>query len=70
MRASLQHAWHWMHDEGASAGHWCSQHVLHDTRFWLYLLMAVALAAFIAVLFRTGGTVLYESFLAYPYGAL
>jgi hypothetical protein len=73
MKTSLQHTWHWMHDEGAAAGHWCSQHMLHDARFWLYLLIAGALAALIALLFSAGGGAVLDydpRFFVYPYGAL
>ena len=72
MQTNLHHPLHWMHEETVAAGHWCSMHMLHDYHFWLYLLIAVVLITFIALLFTTGsGTVLDHElrYYAYPYGA-
>ncbi len=71
MNANLHRALHWMHDETATVGHWCSLHILHDYHFWLYLMIAVLTLAFIALLVGVNGSGVTGSnfpYYYYPYG--
>lgn len=72
MRTTLHHAMHWMHDETATVGHWCNMHMVHDYHFWLYLLIAAVLIAFIVLMISMGGGVtgIDSRFYAYPYTTL
>ena len=72
MQANLHHALQWMQHEKTVAGHWCSLHLVHDYHFWLFLLIAVTIIAFIALIVSTGGGTLTDQelrYYAYPYSA-
>lgn len=58
MRATIQNACHWMHDEALLAGNWCDKHLLHDRRFWIALAIVAIAIIGVALLFNltTGST--------------
>ena len=71
MQGTLHHPWQWMHMEALTAGRWCSRHLIHDHRVWLYLLLALIAAAIVVLMFSAGQGIPVErdlQYYAYPYG--